>query len=43
MAMMKQVYSEIQELAEQARAEEWGEQQIREVWATRFGWIDYRT
>ena len=42
MAMLKQVFSEIQELAAQARAEEWGEPEIREVWAARFGWIEYR-
>ena len=42
MAMIKQVYSEIQDLAVQARAEEWGEPEIREVWVARFSWIEYR-
>ena len=42
MAMMKQIFSEIQELAVQARAEEWGESEIREVWVARFSWVDYR-
>ena len=43
MAMLKQVFGEIQDLAVQARAEGWGEPEIREVWAARFGWIEYRT
>lgn len=42
MAMMKQVFGEIQDLAVRARAEEWSEQRIREVWVARFGWIEYR-